>query len=108
MNGTPKYARRAQVSATAASAVEYIAAKAVIQMATATVTLKNAAVAGVSRRRSSLAPNARISTAVSATGIAAGENAYTADMNADMVRYLGRDPPHCRRCKSLSAAMNPN
>jgi hypothetical protein len=45
---------------------------------------KNAALALVARRMSTRTPRASTNTAVSATGIAEGENAYTADGSAGM------------------------
>ncbi len=75
MNGTPKYALRAQRSAAPESVVEYMPVKAVIQMPTTIVSVKNAALAAVKRRRRTRRPKATISTAVAATGIADGEMA---------------------------------
>src|SRR5688500_17786814 len=81
MNGTPKYAMRDHPSATFASTAEYIPANVAIQIATTTVIVKNAELTLVTRRASTRAPKARMSTAVNATGTDDGEKAYPPDMS---------------------------
>ncbi len=84
MNGTPRYALCAQRSARLASAVEYMTVNAVIHTATAAVIVKKAALVLVKRRSTTRRPNARIKSAVTATGMAYGENTNTADIRAGM------------------------
>jgi hypothetical protein len=55
---------------------------AVIQMPTTMVRAKKEALAAEKRRSSTRRPKATVSSAVTATGIADGENEYTADNNA--------------------------
>src|SRR5438094_238603 len=96
MNGTPRYAMRAQKSAVAASREQYMKVNASIQTAAARVREKNVSETRETRRASTLAPNPSVKIAVEAVGAAYAEMPYAAaSIRAMLVLALSRGAPHC-------------